>query len=158
MDQIGTPEAETEIVDRPILFAALLAIFALTALAVLASSLAEGRGLAVVASAIFLAGCLFAAPRAIRVSRLTLRPDGSARFEVRDLRGLSRHEIPAGGLRAGVQHHRDGDGVSGRVMLLIDGPDGTVTRLPFTGYLASPERAAQTVATVEKWRMTTGTA
>jgi hypothetical protein len=130
-------------VDRPILLAALLAIFALTALAVLASSLAEGSGLAIVASAIFLAGCLFAALRAD-----PLQPPDAPPRRLGEVRGPGParpqwHEIPAGGLRAGVQHHRDGDGVSGRVMLLIDGPGGTVTRLPFTGYLASPERAAQ---------------
>jgi hypothetical protein len=128
---------DIEIVDRPWLLAGMLAVFAATSVATLVMALAERHGLGILSAAILLAACLWAALRAVRFGRLTLRPDGTARYTLRDLRGTWHHDFAAGSLRAAVQSHRDGDGVTGRVMLLIDGAGG-VTRIPFTGYFATP--------------------
>jgi hypothetical protein len=134
--------APIEIEDRPWHLAALLVLFAGTSIATLVWSVEDGDVLAAVCAAGIFVACLFATSRAIRFSRVTLRPDGTASYACRDLNGWRHQEFPAGGLRAGVQHHRDGEGVTGRVMLLIDGEDG-VTRIPFTGYFSSPQKAAE---------------
>jgi hypothetical protein len=147
--------ADIEIVDRPWILAGMLAGFAAASIATLAMTLTDGLVLAAICAAILLAACLWGAVKALRFGRLTLHTDGTASYTVRDMWGRHHHRFPAGSLRAGVQHHRDGDGVTGRVVLLIDVAEG-VRRIPFTGYFASPERAADTVARIMAWRNGTG--
>jgi signal recognition particle subunit SRP54 len=53
-------------------------VFAATSVATLVMALAERHGLGDLSAAILLAACLWAALRAVRFGRLTLRPDGTA--------------------------------------------------------------------------------
>lgn len=149
--------ASIDITDRPWGMAILLGVVALTSGAVMLTSIQGEQTFAALCAAAVLVGCVFATIKGVRFSRVTLHPDGSARYAFRDIHGWQEGEVPSGCLRAGVEHHRDGEGVTGRVMLLIDGAEG-VTRIPFTGYFASPERAETTVARIMAWREATGAA
>jgi hypothetical protein len=146
--------APIEIKDRPWGLAALLLVFGITSIATLRVTMTDGQYLAALCAAVFFVACLYGAAKAIRFGHVTLRPDGTATFAVRDLRGWRHYEFPAGCLRAGVQNYRDGEGVTGRVMLLIDGEEG-VTRIPFTCHFGSSRRAADTVARIMAWRRAT---
>lgn len=150
-------ETPIEIEHRPWFLAVILTAFAVASLVTVAMAYADGEPLAAVCAAILFIACLWAGAKAIRFARLTLRADGTACFEVRDLRGRHHREFTAGSLRAAVQHHRDGDGVTGRVMLLVDGRDG-VERIPFSGHFSAGRRAADTVERIIDWRAETGPA
>lgn len=156
MNTVADATSPIEIADRPWILGMILVVCAVTAIALLDEARKTGAPLLAAASAVTLLGCLFGARRAIRVSRLFLYPDGSARLSIHDRSGWRHRDFAAGTLRAGLQHHHDADGLSGRVMLLIDGPHG-VQRIPFTGYFASTARARAQVARINAWREATAT-
>ena len=98
------------------------------------------------------AGAFWWFQRDMRVTRLTLHPDGSATLTIRGQAGKDQRHFEEGTLRAAVQTDRSSDGNSYRVMLLIDAPDGSVERLPFTGYFSSFGHHEDVVARIMKWR------
>lgn len=114
----------------------------------------SGNALAAALAAILIAVNLVAADRALRVTRLTLRGDGTARLSVRGLRGWRHRDFPRHALRAAVEHQRGPGGTSARVMLLVGA--GPPERVPLTGYFATAARARDRVADVEAWRHATG--
>lgn len=113
--------------------------------------LATGDWVVLAAVALLGGGAFWWFSRDIRLVRLTLAGDGSARLTVRGFRGNLARDFAPGTLRASVQTDRSGDGEGYRVVLLVDGADGP-ERLPFTGYFTggpAPERIA---ARIHDWR------
>lgn len=147
---LDTPE-RIVIEDRPWALGLFLIAAVLASLHMMFTALrGEGIGLLAAAALLFLGSALWLR-HGIRHVRLTLLPDGSAHLAIRAFSGMSTHDFAPGALRAAVQSDRDGEGVTTRVMLLIDGSDG-VERLPLTGYYTSGSGPETVVRRIVEWR------
>lgn len=143
------PDGTVEIVDRPIILGALLIVFALMDVR-LAFMAFEERDLGLAAIALIMGAALwYALTRIVRLSRLVLRPDGSAVFSVRDHAGWTHREFETGTLRAGLATDYN-EGETRRAILLHDGEDG-LERVPFTAYLSSGTQAEAAVTEINAW-------
>ncbi len=148
-----TPE-ETVIEDRPWLLGLILASTAMGSVALLFHAFDIGSwGLGAIASLMTL-GAFHSINLVIKLSRLCLRPDGTARLSVRDHTGWSHRSFGPGQLRAGLETNRMSDTETTRAVLLIDSASG-VERLPFTAYFSSAETAAAAVSRINAWRRAT---
>ena len=145
---------EIVIEDRPWLLGLILASTTLGSVALLFHAWDNSFwGLGLV-SGLMTLGTFYSINLVIKLSRLSLRPDGRAVLSVRDRSGWSHREFGPGCLRAGLETNRMSDTETTRAVLLIDSAAG-VERVPFTAYFSSAQTAADAVARINAWRRAT---
>ncbi|MEM0948972.1 MAG: hypothetical protein AAGK37_16340 [Pseudomonadota bacterium] len=102
-------------------------------------------------SALMTLGTFYSINLVIKLSRLSLHPDGRAVLSVRDHKGWTDREFVPGSLRAGLETNRMSDTETTRAVLLIDSASG-VERVPFTAYFSSSSSAEAAVRRINEWR------